>query len=127
MRNRVYIASKAKHAPKWQALIAAGYNGIQCEWFNYAGTTETDDSQIDYGQLWDHCITDVQEADALVLYCEPGEVLKGAILELGVALARDKRVILVGSDEDLRRNGSWLHVRGIERAATVIDALNMIG
>ena len=118
--KRVYIASKAKHAVHWKGFIQLGFVGIQCRWFQYAGS---DDDDLDYNQLWSECLEDVQLADVLICYCAPGDVLKGALVEVGIALGLGKRVILVGELDDFKANGSWWNHAGIEFMDTVADAL----
>jgi hypothetical protein len=90
----VYMASKIVHAPKWRALRDAGYRIIST-WIDEAGPGESKD----LADLWSRCIREASTADLLVAYREPGEVLKGAFIEIGAALARGRLVHLVGFDD----------------------------
>ncbi|WP_298967675.1 hypothetical protein [uncultured Methylobacterium sp.] len=87
----IYIASKTVHAPRWRKLRAAGFPIIST-WIDEAGVGESKCLK----DLWRRCITEAAGAAALVLYHEPGEMLKGAWVEAGAALTRDVPVFGVG-------------------------------
>jgi nucleoside 2-deoxyribosyltransferase len=78
---RVYVASKVKHAEMWRLLRVR--MGIVSTWIDEAGEGQTEN----YTELAQRCLREVQDSDAVVLFCEPREVLKGALLEVGAALA----------------------------------------
>jgi hypothetical protein len=94
---RIYIASKTRHAPKWKRLRSEGYNIIST-WIDEAG-----EGQSNYNELSVRCITEIRQSDFVVLYCEPGEILKGALIEAGAALAFGEEVRCVGQCETLSR------------------------
>lgn len=94
MNNGIYFASKVAHAPRWQALRDGGIPIIST-WIDEAGPGETND----FEDLWGRCIGETMKADLVVVYREPGEVLKGAFVELGAALATGKTVFAVGIEE----------------------------
>ncbi len=87
----LYTASKTAHAPKWRALQEHGVR-ICSTWIHEAGKGET----ADFGDLWCRCVQESSGCTALLCYREPGEVLKGAFVEVGAALASDRLVMLVG-------------------------------
>jgi hypothetical protein len=87
----IYIASKTIHAPKWLAFRAAGHK-ITCSWIDEAKPGDSPSLE----NLWVRCINEAREADVLILYCEEGEQLKGAYVELGAALAHEVPCIWVG-------------------------------
>lgn len=89
----IYVASKVKHANMWRALRQAGYPIIS-SWIYEAGV----DTTSDWPGLWVRCVHEVQAATCLILYLEEGEMLKGALVELGVAFATDIPVYLVTED-----------------------------
>jgi hypothetical protein len=68
-------------------------------WIDEAGEGQT----ADYSELASRCISEIKEADVVILYCEPGDQLKGALIEVGAALALGKRVACVGECESLSR------------------------
>lgn len=94
MSMRIYTASKTQHAAKWKELKRLGYNIIST-WINEAGPGETSD----FTDLWVRCIEEATYADALLVYREPGEVLKGAFVETGAALANKTPVFAIGLDD----------------------------
>lgn len=108
--NKIYIASKAIHRPRWREYREEGLP-IVSRWIDVDDKYSTDATGLDYEALWDMCIADVKKADALVIYAEPDEVLKGAILELGAAIAQKKIVAMCGDLETLKQNGSWWSYR----------------
>ncbi len=107
--NKIYMASKASHRPLWRGFRDGGYP-INSRWIDvddkYIGRDLPPD--YDFSRLWIECIEDVLNADALILYCAPGDVLKGALFEMGAAVAAAKMVCVVGDKRTIRENGSWL-------------------
>jgi excisionase family DNA binding protein len=91
MPERIYIASKARHAPRWRTLQARGCNIIS-SWIHRAG----DDEALEPTELSVQCIEEIRRADRLVLYCEEGERLGGALIEAGAALSAGVPVYSVG-------------------------------
>lgn len=93
-----YVASKTCHAHRWQQLRAAGH-AVTATWIDEAGKGES----ADYAELADRCRREIQAASFVLLYCEPGETLKGALVEAGMALALGKPVRCVGQCDSLSR------------------------
>lgn len=93
-----YTASKTKHAHRWQALRDQGHP-VTATWIDEAGEGQT----ADYAELADRCRRDIEAAEYVLLYCEPGETLKGALVEAGMALALGKPVRCVGRCDSLSR------------------------
>jgi hypothetical protein len=90
---KIYAASKAKHGPWWAALGAAGLN-ISSTWpewrFNYNGELATAE---DWASHWKSCID-----QAATLRCSSAARhgrRKGALIELGAALAAGRKVFVV--------------------------------
>lgn len=93
-----YVASKTTHAWRWRALRNRGHR-INSTWID-----EADEGQsADYADLAARCIAEAAAADALILYCEGGEMLKGALIEVGAALAAGKEVRCVGDCPSISR------------------------
>lgn len=90
-RRQVYIASKAKYGLEWVAKREAGYP-ISSTWIDQCGFEETSD----WPALWMACITEASQSAALVLICRDGDILKGAWVEVGAALACGVPVFAVG-------------------------------
>lgn len=86
----IYVASKTKHAEIWKDLRRLGAPIIST-WIDNLYPKDMQD-------LWVRCIREASTAKALVLYCEPGDVLKGGFLEAGAALACGVPVFAVGCE-----------------------------
>jgi hypothetical protein len=91
MNGPIYIASKTDRAPRWRALRAKGAP-IVASWIDEAGPGET----ADYSDLWTRCAAEVAGAATLIAYVEEGEALKGALVEVGIALASGVPVLWCG-------------------------------
>lgn len=124
----IYIASRVKHADKWKALRARGVPFIST-WIDEAGEGETPD----FGELWDRIHDEVLFSHCLILYVEPDDFpLKGALVEVGIALEADVRVVVVApgvvlEGRTMRPLGSWLHHRLVRRCASLDEALGLLG
>jgi|SRR6266498_2431050 len=94
---KIYTASKTTHAEKWRTLRHE--HDVTASWIDEAGEGQSSN----YSELAARCITDIESADILLLYCEPGELLKGALIEAGIALAFGKPVRCVGECASLSR------------------------
>jgi hypothetical protein len=117
--SSIYMASKTVHAPMWRALRAAGAR-IVSTWIDEAGPGETSD----FADLWVRCVTEASSVDFCIVYVEPGEVLKGAFVEMGAALAsRRARVLWVGPQAGL----SVLSHPRVMPCGTLEDALSVAG
>lgn len=77
----------------------------------------------DFGDLWKECQEDIKGADILLMYAENGDQLKGALVEVGMALAYGVQVIVVTPVENARSYGTWIHKKGILFAATMEKAM----
>lgn len=91
----IYIASKAHHGPRWQALRASGCP-IVSTWIDESGIGDTSD----WGALWARSILEASGAAAVVVFNESGERMKGALVEIGAALATGTPVFWAGLDCD---------------------------
>lgn len=91
----IYIASKVKHADQWRFLRDHVGEPIISTWIDEAGEGETSD----HHDLWRRCISEASNCALLIVYREPGEVLKGAWVEMGCALANNIPVYAVGLEE----------------------------
>jgi hypothetical protein len=107
----IYIASKTKHAGLWIEL--RNRYPIISTWIDEAGVGETSD----WPDLWNRCISEASMASALVLYKEKEEILKGAWVEVGAALAYGVPVFAVGIEDF-----SVKHHPGITLCNTIEEA-----
>lgn len=93
-KGTIYIASKTIHADRWKTLRAEGLPIIS-SWIDEAGAGETGD----WADLWLRCVAEASRATVTIVYREPADILKGAFVEAGAALASGRRIIVVGCDE----------------------------
>lgn len=109
MKRGIYVASRTKHAAMWKQCRAEGVPIIST-WIDEAGEGET----ANFGDLWLRIQKEVVGAERLVFFAENGDFpLKGALIEVGMALAAGVPVYLVLDPEteleerSLRPLGSW--------------------
>lgn len=114
---KIYTASKTIHAEKWRNLRASGVNVIST-WIDEAGPGESA-SLMD---LWIRCVKESSEADLLIAYRAPGEILKGALVEIGCALASGKRVWFAGDSEGY----SFTNHHLVTKFKTLVDMLKAL-
>lgn len=107
----VYVASRAsipERSAMWRALRDDGL-AITSTWIDEAGEGET----ACMADLWARIEREVSVADALILYAEPDDFpLKGALIEVGMAIGMGKPVLVVAPDvaleaKSMRPLGSW--------------------
>lgn len=111
----VYTASRVRHSLKW---IYARENGVHIisTWIDESGEGQSPSMS----DLWERCIDESKTANALILYREGDEPLKGALVEVGAALGAGHPVFAVGFDEpgDLKMY-SFLNHRLVTRCSTL--------
>ena len=116
-----YVASKVKHAEMWKRVARETGIRIVSTWIHEAGEGQT----VDYTELSQRCISEISGASAFILYCEPGEVHKGALIESGVALTMGVHVYCVGTCDSLNRVFSahplWHESKSVN--AAIVDAI----
>jgi hypothetical protein len=117
-RMTIYIASKTRHAERWRALRDGGCPIIST-WIDEAGPGETDDM----GDLWRRCVSEASLADVTVVYSEPDDVLKGALVEVGAALASGRKVVVVGTGPSI---SSFTNHPLVECVEELDDAFAMV-
>jgi hypothetical protein len=118
----IYVASKAKHRQMWCRLRGelgpVRHFTINSSWIDVDDAVSELSSE-EYVDLWMRCAEEVNAADVLVLYSEPGEELKGALIETGSAALAGKPVLVTGH----RLNHSWLHLPNVTYREDVRSAL----
>lgn len=97
---RYYIASQTKYADQWAALPG---EYPQHEFvMTWPAEVRRDPDESDYArmiELWERNLEEIAICDALILYAEPSDILRGALIEAGAALGRKKFVICVGQHD----------------------------
>lgn len=124
-----YVASRTRHGAMWRRLREAGHV-ITSSWIDEADEGQTDD----FGELWLRIEEEIATSDVLVFYGEPldfveGGGMKGAFVEVGLALAYDVPVVMCLPGVRLlgrtcRPVGSWIrHPLVTARRDVVTEAL----
>ena len=127
LKPQIYTASKVWHAPKWRTLRDIGMN-VKASWLDFPEGSLSVEQQVD---LWTKCVEEATDADFVLLYAEPGDVMKGALIEAGCCLAAGGTVLQVGegpslmagdgSDASFTQHPRW------RRCADLAKALNIAG
>lgn len=125
---KVYIASKTKHANKWQKLTDVN---VISSWHNAQAIVDPNEFPV----LWETCVRETASADLLIVYCERGETLKGCLVEIGVALAAGKPVYCIGectsvladnvSDASFNHHPLWNWATSVDAAISHFEGRNV--
>lgn len=106
----IYVASRASVPARptmWKEYRARGANIIST-WIDEAGAEETED----FSELWFRITCEIRSAARLVLYAEPQDFpLKGALVEVGIAIGMSKPVWVIGKGMERMAKipfGSWV-------------------
>lgn len=123
----IYVASRVKQAEVWKAYRARGWK-INASWIDEAGEGET----ADFGDLWERIRGEIARSHTLVFYAAGVEdfPFKGALVEVGMALAMGKPVLVALENVTLdgrtmRPVGSWLLDRKVQRFDTLEEAMDI--
>jgi hypothetical protein len=123
---RVYPSSKVKHAPMWMKLqTKVPHLFLNARWLKWAERKNSLNTN-DFQALWKDCQEDIGTSDVLILYTEEGDVLKGCLVEVGMALANGIRVIIVASESNRLSYGTWVHNDSVKWVTSMIDAMDIL-
>jgi hypothetical protein len=86
----IYVVSKIRHADTWKQLQAQGLPIIS-SWIN-DGVAST----INFATAWPRYLAEASSAAYLLVFVEPGDELKGGLLEIGAGLAGGATIFVVG-------------------------------
>jgi len=117
-----YTASKLEKAPMWKRLQDEWPFEFTARWFQYhVGKVPDTPSFAKF--FWQEGEQDVRRSDVVICYCEGGDVLRGALVEVGIAIAWGKPVIVVGDNPS---TGTWSYHPLVFRVATLEEARIMM-
>lgn len=125
----VYTASKLHHAPLWRRLaIAWPEIHFTARWpTNFVGPEGRplypEDSPAHAQVFWQQDLQDIENSNVLLCYAEGSDVLRGALVEVGVALALSRHVIVVGENDCY---GTWQFHRNVLRVKDLPAARNLL-
>lgn len=123
----IYVASRAslpERGQMWRTFREQGV-AIISTWIDEDGEGQTES----FSDLWIRIANEVSQAEKIVLYAETGDFpLKGALIEVGIALGMKKPVVvcLPGVDvaaRSCRPIGSWIKHPLVTRIDNVAEAL----
>ena len=125
----IYVASRASipaRSAMWREYRAKGVP-ITSSWIDEAGEGET----RDFRELWDRIFAEISRSERLILYVEEGDFpLKGALIEVGIALGLGKPVFIIAHGVQLeprsfRPLGSWVKHKLVTFCKSVPEALKV--
>jgi hypothetical protein len=123
---RVYPSSKVKHAPMWREIQqTVPHVFFNARWVKRA-ERESDLKEGDFLDLWHECQADIESSDVVLVYAEEGDVLKGALVEVGIALANRIRVLLVTPEKNRLAYGTWIHMDEVEWLTSMEEAISLL-
>jgi hypothetical protein len=73
--------------------------------------------------FWKQDQADVIRSDVVMVYAEPQDHLRGALIEAGMGIAYGKTVIVIGDHPDY---GSWQYHRQVIRAEDYAEAMTIL-
>ena len=121
---RVYPASKTYYAPLFQAYNLKQSKVFFCaRWLQHHQHGTPDTSEHAAAQFWQQDEKDVAGSDAVLVYGEPDDVLKGALVEAGMAIAYGVPVILIGEHPAW---STWRWHPEVFHADTIEKAIEML-
>lgn len=127
-RMLIYVASRAsipERSAMWRRLRDEQGWPIISTWIDEAGEGET----ASFAELWARIEGEIRASKAFILYAERNDFpLKGALIEVGMALGMGKEVAMVLPDIVLtertaRPVGSWIHHPNCYRLPTLEAAI----
>lgn len=123
----IYVASRVHHAARWREARDKYGAPIISSWIDQDGPGDST-----YGTLWPAVVEEIRQARALIFYAQPEDFpLKGAYVEVGMALAFGKPVytVLPGvrlEERSMRPVGSWLCHPLVVHCSNLPEALDRI-
>ena len=118
-RIRIYTASKLSEASRWRLLKEAWPEVEFTARWPFKHVEFVPDIHTFATVFWDHDLEDVNSSDGVLIYGEPDHKLRGALVEVGMALALGKFVIAVGDHEDY---STWQYHRNVYRVHDLEEA-----
>lgn len=119
---RVYMASKMHHAEKWRALYSHHPEiHVVNAWCFLEPFVDASDANA--RKFWQDDFDDIARCHAVIVYAEPGENLRGALVEAGIGLGLDKTIIVVGDHPDY---GTWQHHPSVHKSSSIEAALELV-
>jgi nucleoside 2-deoxyribosyltransferase len=120
---RIYFASDLRHGAKWRKLCAQSTMFIAfARWLKHDAVGTADNDKHEAEHFWQQDEQDVRDADVLICYAEGDDVLRGALVEVGMAISNAVPVIVVGKHKSY---GTWQYHPSVMIATDLDEALVM--
>lgn len=119
MKPSCYTASQMKHRGKWLSLR----RDEQVEWTAHWPDIDVEDTPDNSAWFWRIDHNNVAISDFVLVYAEEGDVLRGALIEAGIAIGMGKTVIVVGSHFCY---GTWQYHPAVIRTPTLDSAIELM-
>lgn len=123
---KIYIASKLGYAERFRKMrIQWKMDGIDlhARWFDQAVIEQSGPvAPEDFHVFWLVDEEDVKDSQAVIIYGEDKDILRGALVEAGIAIAMGKLVIVVGDFN----YGTWQYHPMVTKAGSFEHAKTMI-
>lgn len=119
-RPRVYTASKLHYFRLWLTFREDpdwDFAHFTASWPSIAHLEQEQPSPDLFREAWLRDISEIKESDFLLVYGTEREVLKGALVEAGAAIAFGIPVLAVGLDEQ-----TWTHHPGVRCFGSLREA-----
>ena len=126
--GEIYVASRAsvpERGQMWRRFRDEGVR-ISSTWIDEDGAGQTEN----WDELWLRISNEIQASNALVLYAEKDDFpLKGALIEVGIALGLQRPVIVclpgVALPSNFRPIGSWINHPLVTRVNDIAAAVKL--
>lgn len=126
---KVYVGSCTSHARTWLEIanewrLNTGHRMI-CSWPDMV-VGGLGEGEYLAKVFWQLDVKEVQDADVVLIYAESDDILRGALVEVGVALASEIPVVVVGSSNSY---GTWQYhplVHRVPALANVVPFLDLL-
>ena len=120
---RIYGASKLDKVPLWTRLRReweAVHFVMRWPW-EHVGVIE--DTPQEARKFWVEDLEDVMKAQLVMVYGEPQDKLRGALVEAGMAIATGRKVLVVGEHPDY---GTWQYHPSVYQACNLDAAYGLL-
>lgn len=101
---RVYTASQTRHYETWIRLWSEWTEVQFTSSWPFMFSAGVPESPENASRFWYKDLQEVKGSDVVLVYAEPRDTLRGALIEAGCALGLGKRVICVGENPGF---GTW--------------------
>jgi len=118
-RLGVYFASCIAHAPVGNNLMSTWTEFHWTSRWPRCHVGKVPDSTVYAKLFWEHDLEDVTFCDIVLVYSEPNDTLRGALVEAGMGIALCKKIVVVGENYSY---STWQYHPAVMKAASLEEA-----